>query len=91
MNKAEFAKLISKKYSITRDEATKIINMFTDSVTDALSKINELALIGFGSFSVSDVAAREGRNPKDGSPMKIAAYRQTRFKPGINIKKAVNK
>ena len=61
--------------------------MFTNSVTDALSKINELALIGFGSFSVP---AREGRNPKDGSPMKIAAYRQTRFKSGINIKKAVN-
>ena len=38
--------------------------MFTDSVTDALSKINELALIGFGSFFVSDVPAREGRNPK---------------------------
>ena len=48
----------------------------------------KLALIGFGSFSVP---AREGRNPKDGSPMKIAAYRQTRFKSGINIKKAVNK
>ena len=71
MNKTEFAKFILKKYSITRGEALKIINMFTDSVTDALSKINELSLIGFGSFSVSDVAAREGRNPKDGSPIKL--------------------
>ena len=50
MNKTEFAKFILKKYSITRGEALKIINMFTDSVTDALSKI-----IGFGSFSVSDI------------------------------------
>ena len=79
MNKLEFVKLISKKYFITRDEALKIINIFTDSVTEALSKTNELALIGFGSFSVSDVTAREGRNPKDETPMKIAAYKQARL------------
>ena len=75
MNKTEFAKFILKKYSITRGEALKIINMFTGSVTDALSKTNELILIGFGSFSVSDVAAREGRNLRDGLSMKIAAYK----------------
>ena len=44
MNKAEFAKLISKKYSITASEATRIINKFTDSVTEALSKNNELGV-----------------------------------------------
>ena len=65
--------------------------MFTSSVIDALSKGNEISLIGFGSFSVQKVEAREGRNPRTGNALKIAAYNQPKFKVGQKLKDAVNK
>ena len=65
--------------------------MFTSSVIDALSKGNEISLIGFGSFSVQKVEAREGRNPRTGDTLKIAAYNQPKFKVGQKLKDAVNK
>ena len=64
--------------------------MFTSSVIDALSKGNEISLIGFGSFSVQKVEAREGRNPRTGNTLKIAAYNQPKFKVGQKLKDAVN-
>lgn len=65
--------------------------MFTSSVIDALSKGNEISLIGFGSFSVQKVEAREGRNPRTGNTLKIGAYNQPKFKVGQKLKDAVNK
>ena len=65
--------------------------MFTSSLIDALSKGNEISLIGFGSFSVQRVEAREGRNPRTGDALKIAAYNQPKFKVGQKLKDAVNK
>ena len=65
--------------------------MFTSSVIDAISKGNEISLIGFGSFSVQKVEAREGRNPRTGNALKIAAYNQPKFKVGQKLKDAVNK
>ena len=65
--------------------------MFTSSVIDAISKGNEISLIGFGSFSVQRVEAREGRNPRTGDALKIAAYNQPKFKVGQKLKDAVNK
>ena len=65
--------------------------MFTSSVIDALSKGNEISLIGFGSFSVQRVETREGRNPRTGDALKIAAYNQPKFKVGQKLKDAVNK
>ncbi|MDP4708392.1 MAG: HU family DNA-binding protein [Rickettsiaceae bacterium] len=90
MNKGEFVKHIANKNSITQDEATKMINMFTSSVTSALSEGNEVSLIGFGNFSVSKVAARPGRNPSTGETIQIAAYNQPKFKAGQKLKDAVN-
>ena len=65
--------------------------MFTSSVIDALSKGNKISLIGFGSFSVQKVEAREGRNPRTGNTLKIAAYNQPKFKVGQKLKDTVNK
>ena len=65
--------------------------MFTSSVIDALSKGNEISLIGFGSFSVQKVEAREGRKPRTGNTLKIAAYNQPKCKVGQKLKDAVNK
>jgi nucleoid DNA-binding protein len=90
MNKGDFIKFISENNNCTQGMAEKVINMFTSSVIDAISKGNEISLIGFGSFSVQRVEARNGRNPKTGDALKIAAYNQPKFKVGQKLKDAVN-
>ena len=91
MNKGDFIKFISENNNCTQGIAEKVINMFTSSVIDAISKGNEISLIGFGSFSVQKVEAREGRNPRTGNALKIGAYNQPKFKVGQKLKDAVNK
>jgi len=91
MNKAEFVKYIANQQNITEDEASKNIDIFTSSVMSALAEGNEIQLVGFGNFSVADVAARPGRNPRTGEVLQIAAYKQPRFKVGQKLKDAVNK
>ena len=91
MNKTEFVKHIAQQHNCSQVKAEKTIDMFTSSVIDALSKGNEISLIGFGSFSVQNVEAREGRNPRTGKTLKIAAYNQPKFKVGQKLKDAVNK
>ena len=90
MNKGDFIKFISENNNCTQGMAEKVINMFTSSVIDAISKGNEISLIGFGSFSVQRVETREGRNPRTGNALKIAAYNQPKFKVGQKLKDAVN-
>lgn len=91
MNKSEFEKYIAEKHSVTQKEVGKMIDMFTSSVMSALSEGKEIQLVGFGNFSVSEVAARAGRNPRTGEVLQIASYRQPRFKVGQKLKDAVNK
>jgi len=64
--------------------------MFTSSVIDAIGQGKEISLIGFGHFSVSKVEAREGRNPKTGDALQVAACNQPRFKVGQKLKDVVN-
>ncbi|NRB10619.1 MAG: HU family DNA-binding protein [Rickettsiaceae bacterium] len=90
MNKKEFISFITKNENITRVEAEKIIDVFTRSVTKALGSSKEVQLIGFGNFAVSDIKARNGRNPRTGEVMKIPAYRQPKFKAGQKLKDACN-
>ena len=91
MNKGEFITYISDKNKITKAEASKMLDMFTSSVIDALGAGKEISLIGFGNFLVSKVAARDGRNPQTGASIKIPAYNQPKFKVGKTMKDAVNK
>jgi len=90
MNKSQFITHISEQHSCTKIEAEKVIDMFVSSVIDALGKGEEISLIGFGNFSVSKIAARDGRNPRTGAALKIAAYNQPKFKAGQKLKDAVN-
>lgn len=90
MNKSEFEKYISNKHNITQKEANNIVNIFTSSITSALGEGEEIQLVGFGGFSVSKVAARDGRNPQTGASIKIPSYNQARFKVGQKLKAAVN-
>jgi nucleoid DNA-binding protein len=91
MNKQEFVKHIAEQHKCTQVEAEKAIDIFTSSVIDAMAEGKEISLVGFGSFSVSKVEAREGRNPRTGEALKIAAYNQPKFKVGQKLKDAVNK
>ena len=90
MTKGEFVNYIAKQNNCTKVEAEKVIDMFTSSVIDAIAAGNEISLVGFGNFSVSKVAARDGRNPRTGAALKIAAYNQPKFKVGQKLKDAVN-
>ena len=91
MNKSEFITDIADQHKCTRIEAAKVIDTFTSSVIAALGQGKEISLLGFGNFTISKVAARNGRNPRKGSALKIAAYNQPKFKVGSKLKDAVNK
>lgn len=91
MHKQEFIDHIANQHGCTKKEAEKAIDIFTFSVIDALSQGKEISLIGFGSFSVSKIEARNGRNPRTGEALKIAAYNQPKFKVGAKLKASCNK
>ena len=91
MNKVEFINHIAEQHNFTKVEAEQVIDRFVSSVIDAIGQGNEISLVGFGNFSVSKVAARDGRNPSTGAALKIAAYNQPKFKAGQKLKDAVNK
>ena len=90
MNKSDLAAAIAEATGITRSEAASAIDVTFEVIADALKDGVDVRLTGFGIFGVADRAAREGRNPRTGKPIKIAAFRQVRFKPGKGLKDAVN-
>ena len=90
MNKGNFVSYIADKHNCTKAEAERVVDMFTSSVIGALGEGNDVSLVGFGSYSVSEVASRLGRNPRTGDPIHIKAYKQPRFKVGQKLKDACN-
>ena len=91
MNKADLVDRIAGACSISKTQATTASDTTVDSITAALRKGDRVALIGFGTFSVSQRKARNGRNPQTGATIKIAARRVAKFTPGNELKKVVNK
>ena len=90
MNKSNFVSYIADENDCSKAEAERIVDIFTKSVIGALGKGEEISLVGFGNFSVSDVKARTGRNPRTGEAIKIDAYKQPKFKVGQKLKDACN-
>ena len=90
MNKTELVAAIAEKAQITRKDADAALKAFTDVVSDVLKKGEKIQLVGFGTFEVSERPAREGRNPRTGETMTIAASKQPKFKPGKALKDAIN-
>lgn len=82
MNKAELIEKIAKDADITRAQANEAMNSFTEAVVGALKKGDRVTLVGFGTFSVSERAARNGRNPQTGEVIKIKASKVPKFKAG---------
>lgn len=91
MNKADLVEKIAASTGITKTSAAAAIDTLVDAVTAALKKGDRVTLVGFGTFSVSQRKARNGRNPQTGGVLKIAARRVARFTPGVDLKKHVNK
>lgn len=90
MNKTELVAAIAEKAQITRKDADAALKAFTDVISDELKKGEKIQLVGFGTFEVSERPAREGRNPRTGETMTIAASKQPKFKPGKALKDAIN-
>lgn len=90
MNKSELIKNVSTVSGLTQDQVTKVLNGFESVVKTTLAAGEDITLVGFGTFKVSDRAARTGRNPKTGEELQIAAAKVPTFKAGKSLKEAVN-
>jgi len=91
MNKTELVAVMAEKAGLSKKDAEAALKAFTDAVADELVKGGKVQLVGFGTFEVSERAAREGRNPQSGEVMKIAASKAPKFKAGKALKDMVNK
>jgi len=90
MNKSELVAKIAEGADITKASAGRALESLIGSVTEELSNGGEVALVGFGTYKVSDRAARTGRNPQTGEAIQIAAAKVPAFKAGKALKDAVN-
>lgn len=90
MNKTELVAAMSDKAGISKKVAEEALAAFTEAVTEELKKGGKVQLVGFGTFEVSERAAREGRNPQTNEVMQIAASRAPKFKAGKALKDMVN-
>lgn len=90
LGKNDFIKIIAEKSNITKDEASKAIDYFTKGIGEVVAKGDKVTLIGFGSFYVAENKARDGRNPRTGETIKIAASNTPKFKAGAELKKLCN-
>ncbi|NWN91518.1 HU family DNA-binding protein [Marinobacter adhaerens] len=89
MNKSELIDEIAESADISKAAAGRALDAMTSSITGALKKGDQVTLIGFGTFSVKDRAARTGRNPQTGEEIQIAASKVPGFKAGKALKDAV--
>jgi DNA-binding protein HU-beta len=89
MNKAELIDAMAANTGMTKADAKRALEAFVDTTSKALKGGDRVALVGFGSFSVSKRASRKGRNPQTGAEIKIAAKKVVKFKPGNELSNMV--
>ena len=85
MNKTDFIAAVAEKANLTKADAQRAVNAFAEVVTEQIKAGEKSALIGFGTFSVSERAARKGINPKTKKSISIPARKVVRFKPGSTL------
>ncbi|OUR66727.1 DNA-binding protein HU [Bermanella sp. 47_1433_sub80_T6] len=90
MNKSELIDAIAASADIPKAAAGRALDATIEAITGALKNDDQVVLVGFGTFSVKDRAARTGRNPQTGEPIQIKAAKVPGFKPGKALKDAVN-
>ena len=91
MKKSEMISVIAEKTGVSKSEAEKVFNATFDMFKEELAKGEKVSVVGFGTFKISERAAREGRNPLTGEKLQIAASKSVSFKAGTELKKVVNK
>ncbi|KXU38595.1 DNA-binding protein HU [Ventosimonas gracilis] len=90
MNKSELIDAIAASADLPKTVAGRALDAVVESITHALKDGDSVSLVGFGTFSVKERAARTGRNPRTKEPIQIAAAKVPGFKPGKTLKDAVN-
>ena len=90
MNKAELIDAMSGKSGLSKADSKRALDAFIGATSGALADGNRVALVGFGSFSVSERSARKGRNPRTGQEINIAAKRVVKFKAGAELSSGLN-
>lgn len=90
MNKTELVAAMAEQAGVSKKDAEKTLKAFTDVVAEELKKGGKIQLVGFGTFEVSERAAREGRNPQTGEAMPIKASKAPKFKAGKALKDMLN-
>ena len=90
MNKTELVAAMAEKAQLSKKDAEAALKAFTDVVAEELKKGEKIQLVGFGTFEVSERAARTGRNPQTGEDMTIPASKAPKFKAGKALKDSIN-
>jgi DNA-binding protein HU-beta len=90
MTKNDLADLVAERTGLSGSQARQVVEATIDAVSDELARGGEVSLAGFGKFSVSQRAAREGRNPATGATIKIAASKAAKFSAASALKKRLN-
>jgi DNA-binding protein HU-beta len=90
VNRNELVDTVSSKTEMKKSDASKAVDAVFDAIADALKGGDEVRLVGFGTFSVASRAASEGRNPRTGEKIQIAASKQAKFKPGKGLRDSLN-
>ena len=90
MNKTELVNAVAEASGLTKADATKAVDGVFEVITDALKSGDDVRLVGFGTFNVTERKASTGRNPRTGEEIQIAASKQPKFKAGKGLKDAVN-
>lgn len=90
MNKTELVAAIAEKAELSKKDSEKVLKAFTDIVAEELKKGEKIQLVGFGTFEVSNRAARTGKNPQTGKAIEIPASKAPKFKAGKALKDSVN-
>jgi DNA-binding protein HU-beta len=90
VTKADLVNSIAEKAGLSKADAEKALKAFTDAVTEAMKAGEKVSLVGFGTFSVGERAARQGQNPQTGAKINIPAAKVPKFKAGKALKDAIN-
>ena len=90
MNKNDLIARVSDVTTLSRSDATRAVEAILETITSAMKEGDEVKIVGFGTFAVSNRAATTGRNPRTGEEIKIPASKQPKFKAGKQLKDALN-
>ncbi|MDA3130785.1 HU family DNA-binding protein [Aliibacillus thermotolerans] len=90
MNKTDLINAVAEQAELSKKDAARAVDAVFDSITESLKKGDKIQLVGFGSFEVRERAARKGRNPQTGAEIEIPASKNPAFRPGKQLKDAVN-